>query len=174
MSFKPKAAWSAANRPIGYGYIRSSGRNAAVRRNHAAGRQNEALQVICATLLTPEKVTIRNIPAIVDVMQLIELLRRHGRSRRADRREHLFVRGPRHRFRLSAKRGLPPASRPTARFGNDYRPAAGPLRRGLYSQAGGDKIGRRRLDTHFLGFQKLGASSTSIREPISFPSRAAA
>ena len=42
------------------------------------GAKNEALQVICATLLTPEKVTIRNIPAIVDVMQLIELLRRMG------------------------------------------------------------------------------------------------
>ena len=121
------------------------------------GAKNEALQVICATLLTPEKVTIRNIPAIVDVMQLIELLRRMGvLVERIDESTYSFeardidfdyLQSEDYRQRAARLRGSVMIIGPLlARFGVGYIP-----------KPGGDKIGRRRLDTHFLGFQKLGA-----------------
>ena len=121
------------------------------------GAKNEALQVICATLLTPEKVNIRNIPAIVDVMQLIELLRRMGvLVERIDESTYSFeardidfdyLQSEDYRQRAARLRGSVMIIGPLlARFGVGYIP-----------KPGGDKIGRRRLDTHFLGFQKLGA-----------------
>ena len=121
------------------------------------GAKNEALQILCATLLTPERVVVRNIPDIVDVMQLIELLRRMGVEveRLADdtyafaAREIDFdyVRSDDYRRRCARLRGSVMLIGPMlARFGKGYVP-----------KPGGDKIGRRRLDTHFLGFQKLGA-----------------
>ena len=121
------------------------------------GAKNEALQILCATLLTPERVVVRNIPDILDVMQLIELLRRMGVEveRLADdayaftAREIDFdyVRSEDYRRRCARLRGSVMLIGPMlARFGKGYVP-----------KPGGDKIGRRRLDTHFIGFQKLGA-----------------
>ncbi len=121
------------------------------------GAKNEALQVICASLLTPEPVTISNIPDILDVNNLIELLRKMGICVTADG-DHKFTFKAEKvdiEFMLSEEftkigaklRGSVMVLGPLlARFGKGYIPIPG-----------GDRIGRRRLDTHFLGFQKLGA-----------------
>lgn len=121
------------------------------------GAKNEALQILCATLLTPERVTISNIPRILDVLQLIELLRRMGveveqladdtYSFRARDIDIDYLRTDDYRQRCTRLRGSVMLIGPMlARFGMGFIP-----------RPGGDKIGRRRLDTHFLGFQKLGA-----------------
>ena len=121
------------------------------------GAKNEALQILCATLLTPERVVVRNIPAILDVMQLIELLRRMGveveqladdtYAFAAREIDFDYVRSEDYRRRCARLRGSVMLIGPMlARFGRGYVP-----------KPGGDKIGRRRLDTHFIGFQKLGA-----------------
>lgn len=121
------------------------------------GAKNEALQILCATLLTPEKVTVRNIPAIVDVLQLIELLERMGvtveklsddtYSFQAREIDMNYLQSEDYRKRAARLRGSVMIIGPLlARFG-----------RGFIPKPGGDKIGRRRLDTHFIGFQKLGA-----------------
>ena len=121
------------------------------------GAKNEALQILCATLLTPEKVTVHNIPRIVDVMQLIELLRRMGvrveelapgsYSFEARDIDLDYLRSEDYCQRASRLRGSVMIIGPLlARFGQGFMP-----------KPGGDKIGRRRLDTHFIGFQKLGA-----------------
>ena len=121
------------------------------------GAKNEALQILCATLLTPERVTISNIPRILDVMQLIELLRRMGVeveelgedtfSFCAREIDFDYLRTDDYRQRCTRLRGSVMLIGPMlARFGMGFIP-----------RPGGDKIGRRRLDTHFLGFQKLGA-----------------
>jgi len=121
------------------------------------GAKNEALQVICASLLTPEPVTISNIPDILDVNNLIELLRNMGVNITADGDHKFIFRAEKVdiEFMLSEEfqkigaslRGSVMVLGPLlARFGKGYIPIPG-----------GDKIGRRRLDTHFLGFQKLGA-----------------
>src|SRR4030043_2343917 len=121
------------------------------------GAKNEALQVICASLLTPEPVTISNIPDILDVNNLIELLRNMGVNITADGDYKFIFRAEKVdiEFMLSEEfqkigaslRGSVMVLGPLlARFGKGYIPIPG-----------GDKIGRRRLDTHFLGFQKLGA-----------------
>ena len=124
------------------------------------GAKNEALQIICATLLTPEKVTVENIPDILDVNNLISLLIRMGVSvsqtgegrftfQAADiNLEYLesdeFLKS------CSALRGSVMLMGPLlARFGKT-----------MMAKPGGDKIGRRRLDTHFVGLQKLGATFT--------------
>lgn len=121
------------------------------------GAKNEALQILCATLLTPERVTISNIPDILDVMQLIDLLRQMGVEVEKHAEETYsfcareidfeYLRGDDYRRRCARLRGSVMLIGPMlARFGVGYIP-----------KPGGDKIGRRRLDTHFLGFQKLGA-----------------
>ena len=121
------------------------------------GAKNEALQILCATLLTPERVTVHNIPQILDVMQLIELLRRMGveveqlaedtYSFCAREIDFDYLRTEDYRQRCMRLRGSVMLIGPMlARFGVGYVP-----------KPGGDKIGRRRLDTHFIGFQKLGA-----------------
>lgn len=121
------------------------------------GAKNEALQILCAVLLTPEKVTISNVPDIIDVRKLIDLLR--GLNIKVERIaadtytfqsddvdiEHLGT--PEFKANASKIRGSVMLVGPLlARFRKAYIP-----------KPGGDKIGRRRLDTHFLGFQKLGA-----------------
>lgn len=121
------------------------------------GAKNEALQIICATLLTPEKVTVSNIPDIADIRNLISLIEEMGvKTERLDShtvsfearsidKEYLFS----EKFRKKAQslRGSVMIVGPLlARFGYATLP-----------KPGGDKIGRRRLDTHFLGWQKLGA-----------------
>lgn len=121
------------------------------------GAKNEALQVICAVLLTPEKITIRNIPEINDVNKLIELLKCLGvKVTRESRDTATFEASDinldylqTHDFRVQSAslRGSIMIVGPLlARFGKAYVP-----------KPGGDKIGRRRVDTHFTGFQKLGA-----------------
>ncbi len=122
------------------------------------GAKNEALQILCATLLTPEKVVVHNVPDIVDVVQLIELLAAMGvRVERLSQDTYSFcaetidldyLRSADYHNRCRRLRGSVMMIGPLlARFGVCYMP-----------KPGGDKIGRRRLDTHFLGFQKLGAS----------------
>lgn len=121
------------------------------------GAKNEALQVICATLLTSEKVTISNIPEIADVRSLIVLLQELGVKTRFIDRETCefqadevnidYIYTEKYRQRASSLRGSVMIIGPlVARFGHAILP-----------KPGGDKIGRRRLDTHFLGLKKLGA-----------------
>lgn len=121
------------------------------------GAKNEALQILCAVLLTPEKVTISNIPNIVDVNKLIDLLKSLGvkveqKSEdtyefKADSVNVDYLLTDEYKKKAAALRGSIMVMGPLlARFGKGYIP-----------KPGGDKIGRRRLDTHFIGFQKLGA-----------------
>ena len=122
------------------------------------GAKNEALQILCAVLLTPEKVTIKNIPDIVDVNKLIALLGKLGvKVQKLDRSSYCFqadevnldyLETPQFKIDGSGLRGSIMIVGPMlARFGKGYIP-----------KPGGDKIGRRRLDTHFEGFINLGAS----------------
>ncbi|HNZ84840.1 MAG: UDP-N-acetylglucosamine 1-carboxyvinyltransferase [Bacteroidales bacterium] len=124
------------------------------------GAKNEALQVICATLLTKQKVTIHNIPSILDVNNLIDLLKnigvrvekisKHTYSFQADAIDIDFFTSTAYYKQSSALRGSVMLVGPlVARFGYAIIP-----------KPGGDKIGRRRLDTHFVGIQKLGAEFT--------------
>ena len=124
------------------------------------GAKNEALQVICATVLTEEKVVIENIPDILDVKNLIQLLRDMGvaveqfgcgkYSFCARTLDEKFLDSDDFLAKCAKLRGSVML--------------IGPLvaRRGkvTYAKPGGDKIGRRRLDTHFVGIQKLGATLT--------------
>ena len=121
------------------------------------GAKNEALQVICATLLTPEKIIIRNIPEILDVLNLIDLLKDFGVKVekitadtyffQADEIDLNYLESDDFYKKSAALRGSVMLVGPlVARFGIAAIP-----------KPGGDKIGRRRLDTHFLGIQKLGA-----------------
>ena len=121
------------------------------------GAKNEALQVLCAVVLTSEPVTIHNVPDIVDVNKLIDLLSAMGvkverlapgsfRFTAKDIDIEFFLR-PEFRQLGGGLRGSVMVVGPClARFGRGYIPTPG-----------GDKIGRRRLDTHFIGFEKLGA-----------------
>lgn len=121
------------------------------------GAKNEALQILCAVLLTPEKVTVHKVPDIRDVNKLIELLAAMGVevSSPSDEKYEFCARNididyletEAFRTKASSLRGSVMILGPLlARFG-----------KGKISKPGGDKIGRRRLDTHFTGFQKLGA-----------------
>lgn len=121
------------------------------------GAKNEALQVICAVLLTNKPVTIHNIPAILDVLNLIKLLERMGvKVEKLSDESYRFTADniqldylqTEDFFKQSASlRGSVMIVGPLiTRFGKAVIP-----------KPGGDKIGRRRLDTHFLGIQKLGA-----------------
>ena len=128
------------------------------------GAKNEALQILCAVLLTPEKVTINNIPDIIDINKLISLLGNlgvkiqklaHGSySFQADELNLDYLETPNFKKEGSSLRGSIMIVGPLlARFGKGYIP-----------KPGGDKIGRRRLDTHFEGFIKLGANFRYNRE----------
>ena len=121
------------------------------------GAKNEALQVICAPLLTAEPVTIHNIPDILDVNKLIELVGDMGCTVEklgkgsyrftAAQINTDFLQTETYRKKASALRGSVMLLGPIlARYGGANIP-----------KPGGDKIGRRRLDTHFIGFQNLGA-----------------
>lgn len=121
------------------------------------GAKNEALQVLCAVLLTSDTVTLQNVPDIVDVRKLIVLLKGLGITiTNPDRNTYTFQASnidldylSSEEFQENAQkiRGSVMLIGPLlARFGRAYLP-----------KPGGDKIGRRRLDTHFLGFEKLGA-----------------
>lgn len=121
------------------------------------GAKNEALQILCAVLLTPEKVTIHNIPDILDVNNLIRLLGKLGveveklsdssYNFQAKEIDFDYMQTEEFRKTASALRGSIMIVGPLlARYGKGYIP-----------RPGGDKIGRRRLDTHFIGFEMLGA-----------------
>jgi len=122
------------------------------------GAKNEALQVICATLLTQEVTTIKNIPEIRDVLKLIEILKGLGVEVERIQKGHYnfntaninieFLKSAEFAKQAVVLRGSIMIVGPLlARFGQAFIP-----------QPGGDKIGRRRVDTHFIGLQKLGAS----------------
>jgi UDP-N-acetylglucosamine 1-carboxyvinyltransferase len=121
------------------------------------GAKNEALQVLCAVLMSKEKVTISNLPDIIDVNKLINLLQTMGvKTEKVEKGTFIFqakdidldyFNTEDFRERASSLRGSIMIVGPLlARFGRGYIP-----------KPGGDKIGRRRLDTHFEGFEKLGA-----------------
>lgn len=122
------------------------------------GAKNEALQILCAVLLTSEKVTISNLPDIIDVNKLINLLQVMGvKTEKVEKGTFIFqakdidldyLETEDFKKRAGALRGSIMIVGPLlARFGKGYIP-----------KPGGDKIGRRRLDTHFEGFSMLGAS----------------
>lgn len=128
------------------------------------GAKNEALQIICAVLLTAEPVTISNIPDIIDVNKLINLLGDLGVSvEKLDEGKYRFqaddvnidyLMSEDFKKKGASLRGSIMIVGPLlARFGRGYIP-----------KPGGDKIGRRRLDTHFIGFEKLGAKFTYEKE----------
>lgn len=121
------------------------------------GAKNEALQILCATLLTSERITIHNLPRILDVLLLIQLLRDLGvQVKELGSNSYVFqakevnleyFKTEAYVRQSAALRGSVMILGPLlARFGKAVLP-----------KPGGDKIGRRRLDTHFLGFQALGA-----------------
>lgn len=121
------------------------------------GAKNEALEVICATLLTSERVVISNLPQISDVRNLINLLSEMGVKVKyitpsevefqADHIDLAYIKSDKYRKKAEALRGSVMVMGPlVARFGSAIMP-----------RPGGDKIGRRRLDTHFVGLQNLGA-----------------
>ena len=126
------------------------------------GAKNEALQVICATLLTSDKVTISNIPDIRDVNNLIQLLKDIGvkvtgqsgtYTFQADELDLDFLESDEFVKKCAQLRGSVMMIGPLlARMG-----------KAIITKPGGDKIGRRRLDTHFLGFEKLGAEFRQIK-----------
>jgi len=124
---------------------------------HPQGAKNEALQVICAVLLTADEVIISNIPQIRDVVLLIELLQDFGvkvnkinestYSFKADNVNLDYIFSEKFKQKSTSLRGSILIVGPLlARYGKAFIP-----------KPGGDKIGRRRVDTHFIGFQKLGA-----------------
>lgn len=126
------------------------------------GAKNEALEVICAAILTTEEVRISNIPDILDVNNLILLLEdigvkvtRHARndySFKADELNLDFLSSDEFVLKCATLRGSVLLIGPLlGRFG-----------KAMVAQPGGDKIGRRRLDTHFLGFKMLGASFNKV------------
>ena len=128
------------------------------------GAKNEALQILCAVLLTPEKVTINNIPDIIDVNKLITLLgnlgvkiQKNGPGSitfQADEVNIGYIETEAFKKEGGSLRGSIMIVGPLlARFGKGYIP-----------KPGGDKIGRRRLDTHFEGFINLGAKFRYNRE----------
>ena len=122
------------------------------------GAKNEALQILCAVLLTPEKVTISNLPDIIDVNKLISLLQAMGvKIEKVEKGTYIFqakdinldyLKSKDFKERASGLRGSVMIIGPLlSRFGKAFMP-----------KPGGDKIGRRRLDTHFEGLIKLGAN----------------
>tara|TARA_B110000879_G_scaffold82693_1_gene114822 strand:+ start:864 stop:2171 length:1308 start_codon:yes stop_codon:yes gene_type:complete len=124
---------------------------------HPQGAKNEALQVLCAVLLTPEEVIMENVPNIRDVNILIDLLRdlnvkvnqinEETYSFKADELDVDYLSSEDYKIKSSRIRGSIMIVGPLlARYGKGYIP-----------RPGGDKIGRRRVDTHFIGFEKLGA-----------------
>ena len=131
---------------------------------HPQGAKNEVLQIICATLLTAEEVTVNNIPDILDVNNLIQLMRDMGvtvaktgvdsYSFKAANVDLAYLESDNFLKKCSSLRGSVMLIGPmVARFG-----------KAMISKPGGDKIGRRRLDTHFIGIQNLGADFTYNEE----------
>ena len=136
------------------------------------GAKNEVLQIICATLLTSERVVVRNVPDILDVNNLISLMRDMGveveklgggdYAFQAESIDFDFIKSPEFRKKNAALRGSIMLVGPLlTRFGY-----------AVTSKPGGDKIGRRRLDTHFEGLCRLGATFEYCKENASFELKA--
>ena len=127
------------------------------------GAKNEALQVICATLLTSEPVTISNIPDIRDVNNLIQLLRDIGVKvkARCENRTYTFQADELNLDYLESDEFVRKCA---ALRGSVLMigPLLARMGKAVITKPGGDKIGRRRLDTHFLGFEKLGAKFNHV------------
>ena len=132
------------------------------------GAKNEALQIICACLLTEEKVTLKNVPEILDVIRLLNILKSLGvdvkkisentYSIQAKNINFDYLFSEEARYNIQKIRGSVMLMGPLlARYGKAYLP-----------RPGGDKIGRRRLDTHFLGFEALGATVSYKRQEQAF------
>ena len=135
------------------------------------GAKNEALQVLCAVLLTDEEVILDNVPEILDVLKLIEILSDMGvLVKRLKKGSYSFcsktvnldyIQSPEFLEKASKLRGSVMLLGPMlARYGKGFIP-----------KPGGDKIGRRRLDAHFLGFMKLGADFTYDEEKETYTVR---
>ena len=127
------------------------------------GAKNEALQIISAVLLTPEKVTIHNIPDILDVNLLIDLLEDLGvKIERENRHTCHFTAN-----HVSLEKLEEPAFQKNSSRLRGSVMIAGPLlarfKKAFIPKPGGDKIGRRRLDTHIIGFEKLGVKFEYIQ-----------
>ena len=135
---------------------------------HPQGAKNEALQIICATVLTAEEVIVDNVPNILDVNNLIQLLRDMGvqvkqlasakYSFKAEKLDTAFLESDEFLQKCAKLRGSVMLIGPlVARLGKV-----------IYAKPGGDKIGRRRLDTHFVGIQNLGADLNSDKKKQAF------
>ena len=126
------------------------------------GAKNEALQVICATLLTNEEVTIHNIPDIRDVNNLIQLLRDIGvKVSRKDTGSYAFQADTLNLDYLESDEFVQKCAELRGSV-LMIGPLLSRMGKAIITQPGGDKIGRRRLDTHFLGFEKLGAKFNRV------------
>ena len=124
------------------------------------GAKNEAMEVICASLLTSEPVTIKNIPNILDVNNLIGLMERMGvRVRCMGRHAWTFQASDLNMNYLQSDEFITQCA---ALRGSVLLlgPLLGRFHKACVAKPGGDKIGRRRLDTHFLGISELGAAFT--------------
>ena len=122
------------------------------------GAKNEALQVICTTILTDEPVRITNVPDILDVNNLIKLLQEIGvKVTRNSRHDYTFQSDE---LKLDYLDSLEFVKKCSSLRGSVlmFGPLLGRFGKATIAKPGGDKIGRRRLDTHFLGFKYLGAT----------------
>ena len=127
------------------------------------GAKNEALQVICATLLTSEKVTIHNIPHIRDVMNLIQLLKDVGVKVDSDGNTYTFQADELNLDYLQSNEFVQKCAQLRGSV-MMIGPLLARMGKATIAKPGGDKIGRRRLDTHFLGFERLGAQFHHVAE----------
>ena len=127
------------------------------------GAKNEALQVICATLLTSEKVTIHNIPQIRDVMTLIQLLKDVGVKVTTDGNTYTFQADELNLGYLQSNEFVQKCAQLRGSV-MMIGPLLARMGKATIAKPGGDKIGRRRLDTHFLGFERLGAQFHHVAE----------
>lgn len=136
------------------------------------GAKNEALEVICGTLLTKEEVRITNIPDILDVNNLIRLLKDMGvKVTKHSRHDYSFQANELNLDYLSSQEFVKKCS---ALRGSVLMigPLLGRFGKATVAKPGGDKIGRRRLDTHFLGFKYLGAEFVHDEERNTFDIKA--
>ena len=127
------------------------------------GAKNEALEVICATLLTSEKVTIHNIPKIRDVMNLIQLLKDVGVKVTSEGNTYTFQSDNLNLDYLQSNEFVQKCAQLRGSV-MMIGPLLARMGKATIAKPGGDKIGRRRLDTHFLGFERLGAQFHHVAE----------
>jgi UDP-N-acetylglucosamine 1-carboxyvinyltransferase len=124
------------------------------------GAKNEALQILCAVLLSPEKITITNIPDIVDVNLLIELLQDMGVKVDRPQRDTCIFQADDVNLDYLSTRAFHKKSGKLRGSVMMAGPMLARFKKAFVPKPGGDKIGRRRLDTHIIGFEKLGATFT--------------